>query len=372
MVGALYAEDDERRDAGFSVFYMGINFGAFIAPIICGWLAQKDTFKALLVEWGIDPNSSWHWGFGAAAVGMTLGLVQYLLGAKRLGNAGLPPDRTADRESHGKDRRTMIVGVAALLGLVALAFALQPDPSLVAKWVGNGLLLVPVVYFAYLFAQPGWTPVERKHLYAIAVLFLFATLFWSAFEQAGSTLNLFATKFTADTVLGWKYPSTWLQSVNSVFVWSLAPVFAWIWLALGRRRREPSTPTKFALGLLFVGLGYLVLAVGARFLGPETPQVSPLWLVTVYLFHTIGELCLSPVGLSAMTKLAPAQVTGRVMGIWFLATSLGNSIGGRVAGLFETLPLPRLFFTVFAVCMAFTILAVVLIKPLRTMMGKAH
>ncbi len=371
MVGELYGEGDKRRDAGFSIFYMGINFGAFIAPIITGWLAQSDTFKSWLIGWGVDPKNSWHWGFGAAAVGMGLGLVQYVLGGRKLGNAGLPSDRTADPSAHAGDRRILLIGVCALLGLVALAFFLQPDPTKVAKWVGRGLLLVPVVYFGYLFSRPGWTSDEKKHLLAIVILFVFATLFWSAFEQAGSTLNLFAKELTADTVLGWKYPTVWMQSVNSVFVWSLAPVFAFLWLALGRRKAEPSTPTKFTLGLLFVGLGYLVLSAGAKLIGPDTAKVSPMWLVTVYLFHTLGELCLSPVGLSSMTKLAPRQIVGQVMGIWFLATSLGNYIGGEVAGLFDQGNLPRLFFLVFAVCMAFTILAALLIRPLRRLIGKA-
>jgi POT family proton-dependent oligopeptide transporter len=370
MVGALYTSEDERRDAGFSLFYMGINFGALFAPIVCAWLAQSARFKEILTGWGIDPANSWHWGFGAAAVGMSLGLLQYVLGRRRLGSVGLPPDRSADRVAHGRDLRWLVIGVAAILGLVALAFALQPNVSTVATYANNFLLAVPVFYFAYLFSRPGWTAEERKHLYAIAILFVFASLFWSAFEQAGSTLNLFALRNTANTVFGWEYPSGWMQSVNSAWVFSLAPVFAWIWLRLGKR--QPSSPTKFALGLLFVGLGYLLLSFAAQLSGPQGIRVSPMWLVTVYLLHTIGELCLSPVGLSAMTKLAPGQIAGQVMGIWFLATSLGNSIGGRVSGLFDQLPLPRLFFVVFAVCMAFTVLAVILIQPLKRLMGKVN
>jgi POT family proton-dependent oligopeptide transporter len=235
--------------------------------------------------------------------------------------------------------------------------------------VGYGLLLVPPVYFAFLFTRPGWTPQERKHLWAIVLFFVFATLFWSAFEQAGSTLNLFAERLTKNSILGISYPASWLQSVNSAFIWMLAPVAAWVWLSLGRRHREPSSPTKFAYGLFFVGMGFLVMVGAALSSGPAGQRVTPMWLITVYLLHTVGELCLS---LSTMTKLAPGRVVSQMMGVWFLASSLGNYLGGRVAGLFETFPLPWIFSAVFGVCMVFTLIAVVLIKPLRRLMGDVH
>jgi proton-dependent oligopeptide transporter, POT family len=376
MVGSLYGPDDSRRDAGFSIFYMGINLGAFIAPLICGYLAQSGHFKGILSRVGISSESSWHWGFGAATVGMTLGVIQYVLGGRRLGDAGLHPARPDDPALYARQKRNLGIGAGGLAGLALLLFVLARTGvfALTAKdvttAVGYALVVIPLVYFVYLFLLPGFTSVERKRMAAIVLFFLFAALFWSAFEQAGSTLNLFADRFTRTSILGFNFPSSWFQSVNSMFLWLLAPLFAWLWVALGRR--EPSSPTKFAYGLFFVGLGFLVVAFAAALSGPAGNRVSPLWLLTVYLCHTIGELCLSPVGLSTMTKLAPVRVTSQMMGVWFLATSVGNYVGGQVAGLFEKLPLPHIFGAVAAVCGLFTLIAVVLVKPIRRLMGGVH
>jgi POT family proton-dependent oligopeptide transporter len=373
MVGALYSADDRRRDAGFSLFYMGINLGAFSAPLVTGFLAQSDTFRRFLAGMGIRPESSWHWGFGAATVGMTLGLVQYVLGGRRLGEAGLHPNRPADPAVFARQKRNLWLGAGLAAALVVALFALRSAGVLpigaggVTRVVGYALVVVPIAYFAYLFGRRDFTPVERKRLVAIAVFFVFASLFWSAFEQAGSTLNLFADRFTRNSIFGLPFPSSWFQSVNSLFLWMLAPVFAWLWIALGRR--EPSSPAKFAYGLFFVGAGFLVIAFGAMVSGPAGNRVSPMWLLTVYLCHTIGELCLSPVGLSTMTKLAPAPVASQVMGIWFMATAVGNFVGGQVAGLFESFPLPWIFGSVFAVCLLFTLVAVAVARPVKRLMA---
>jgi proton-dependent oligopeptide transporter, POT family len=376
MVGSLYTPEDKRRDAGFSLFYMGINLGAFASPLVCGFLAQSTQFRGFLARLGLNPANSWHWGFGAAAVGMTLGLVQYLLGSRRLGRAGLEP-AAETAEERAKDRRSLLIGTAAVVGLIALLALLRLSGILsftaddVANYFGYALLAVPIVYFTYLFTRP-WGPEEKKHLWAIFFFFLFATLFWSAFEQAGSTLNLFAERFTNNEVFGFDYPASWYQSINSAFLWILAPVFAWLWIALGRRRREPTSPTKFTYGLFFVGVGFLVMVGAALSSGSGQTRVSPMWLLMVYLLHTIGELCLSPVGLSTMTKLAPARIVGQMMGVWFLASSMGNFIGGQVAGVFEKFPLPWIFGAVFAVSMLFTLIAVLLIRPIQRMMGEVH
>ncbi|HEY0554418.1 MAG TPA: oligopeptide:H+ symporter, partial [Thermoanaerobaculia bacterium] len=311
-----------------------------------------------------------HWGFGAAAVGMLLGLVQYVLGGRRLGTVGLRP-AVADPAARARDRRNLLICAVVLAALIAVGFLLKLSISGVTRYVGFALLIIPVVYFAYLFSLP-WKPEERKHLLAVLAFFIFACLFWSAFEQGGSTLNLFAERFTRNSILGFQFPASWLQSVNSAFIWMLAPVFAWLWLALGRRRREPTSPSKFAYGLFFAGLGFMVMVGAALSSGPAGGRVTPLWLITVYLMHTIGELCLSPVGLSAMTKLAPAKVVSQMLGIWFLATAEGNFIGGQVAGVFEKFPLAQIFGAVAGVCMVFTLIAVVLIKPLKRLMGEVH
>jgi POT family proton-dependent oligopeptide transporter len=203
----------------------------------------------------------------------------------------------------------------------------------------------------------------------VTVFFLAAALFWSLFEQAGSTLNLFADRDTRTSVLGWEFPSSWFQSMNSMFVWSFAGVFAWLWLALGRRGKEPSTPIKFSLGLIFVGAGFGVLVVAAS-LAQNGVKVSPMWLTVTYLLHTFGELCLSPVGLSAMTKLAPVRIAGLVMGVWFLATSVGNFIAGRLAGFYEAMPLPALFTNIALFGVIAGLLLLPIAPPIKRMMGE--
>src|SRR5262249_23682748 len=218
-------------------------------------------------------------------------------------------------------------------------------------------------------AEP-FTGVEGKRIGAVCVLFVFSALFWAAFQQAGSSLNLFADRMSRNTFLGFSFPSTWYQSVNSIFIILLAPVFAWLWIRLGKR--DPSSPAKFAYGLLFVGLGFLLLVPASMIASPPERLVGPAWLVGVYLLHTIGELCLRPVGLSVVTKLAPPRIVGSMMGVWFLSLSLGNKIGGWVAGFFERLPLPQLFGAVFATTAAAAVVLALLVRPIRTLMAGVH
>jgi POT family proton-dependent oligopeptide transporter len=376
MVGRLYTTEDTRRDSGFSIFYMGINLGAFGAPLVCGFLAQSEQFRGFLASHGMRAEDSWHWGFGAAAVGMALGLIQYVMGGRRLGSVGLEPARPEDPVVWDRQRRKLRQGLAITAGALVLFAGLVAANVVpltierLVKVLGWVLVVFPLIYCALLVSRKEWAPVERRRLISVVILFLFASMFWSAFEQAGSTLNLFADRFTRNSLFGFAFPSSWFQSVNSMFIWMLAPVFAWLWIRLGKR--EPSSPSKFAGGLLFVGLGFLVLAFGAMVSGPAGVRVSPTWLLSVYFLHSIGELCLSPVGLSTMTKLAPAKVASQMLGVWFMATAVGSYVGGQVAGLFETLPLPRLFLAVFGVTMLFTIAAVVMIRPIRRLMGGVH
>jgi POT family proton-dependent oligopeptide transporter len=373
MVGALYSEDDARRDAGFSLFYMGINLGAFMAPLVCGFLAQSETFRGWLSTIGLTPESSWHWGFGAATVGMVLGVIQYVLGGRSLGDAGLHPDTHGDPVAQMKARRAAGWGSVALVAIGAPLLALQYagifeiTVERVTDWVGTLLIILPVVYFAWLLTRKDWTRQERMRLGAIPFFFLFAAIFWSAFEQAGSTLNLFADRFTDTRVFGWAFPSTWFQSANSIYIILLAPVFAWLWVKLGKR--DPSSPLKFAFGLLFLSLGFLLLVPGAKLALTQEGGVSPLWLLGVYFLHTVGELLLSPVGLSTMTKLAPVRVGGQMMGIWFLASAVGNFIGGQVGGLFETFPLPKLFGAIFLTTAAAGVLVLLLVRPMKKLMA---
>ncbi len=351
MVGALYTPEDNRRDAGFSIFYMGINLGAFLSPLICGYVGEK---------------INWHWGFGLAGIGMTIGLIQYVMGAKYLGTAGLYPAPAVSPEAAAKLKRNLLLGVGIVAALIGLMTLLPVTAQGVSDAGGVLLLVVTFATFAWLIFFADATPVERKRFVVIFVLFLAASLFWSAFEQAGSTLNLFADRSTAKVIFGFEYPASWFQSVNSLFIITLAPVLAWVWIRLGKL--EPSIPAKFSLGLIFVGLGFLVMAGGAL-AASNGVQVSSVYLWVCYLLHTIGELCLSPVGLSAMTKLAPVRFVGLMMGVWFLASAVGNYIGGRLASLYGSFGVPSLFGIVAAFCIALGLVLAMIVNPIRKMMG---
>jgi POT family proton-dependent oligopeptide transporter len=370
IVGQIYAPGDPRRDSGFSIFYMGINLGALLSPLACGWVGEK-----------ID----WRLGFGLAGVCMIAGVVQYVLGAKYLGSAGLYPATPANPEEARRQKRRAAFGalwgmaVLGVVGALAGAGTLNITAQVISNALGVVLLVITVSVFLWLLLGKGWSPVERKRSAAIMVLFLAAAVFWSAFEQAGSSLNLFADRNTDRFIqpfgpmpAAWfhslqPFPASWFQSVQPLFIVLLAPVFAWLWVKL--RKREPSSPGKFAWGLLCAGLGFAVLIPPAA-MAMKGGMVSPWWLVLTYLFHTIGELCLSPVGLSAMTKLAPARVAGMMMGLWFVSIGIGDYLGGRVASLYESISLPTLFGVVAGVAFIAAIALIVLIKPtVRLMSG---
>ena len=346
IVGQLYSREDLRRDSGFSIFYMGINLGAFIGPLITGFLAQDAGFRSWIAGMGMDPNSSWHWGFGAAGVGMTLGLIQYVLGSRHLGEAGLRPAPTESPEAFArlKSKSTMVFGafflVLVLVGAALATGSLTITPEQVTNGYRYVMIAVVLGFFTWLFKANDWTREERGRLWVITAMFAAAALFWSVFEQAGSTLNLFADRSTNNSMLGYAFPSSWFQSLNALFIVIFAPMFAWLWLRLGDR--QPSSPAKFSYGLIGVGIGFLILIPAAQ-MAASGALVSPMWLTMTYLIHTFAELCLSPVGLSSMTKLAPARIMSLMMGVWFLAASVGNFLGGEMAALYETLPLQNLF-----------------------------
>jgi POT family proton-dependent oligopeptide transporter len=320
MVGSLYQPGDVRRDAGFSIFYMGINIGALLAPLITGWLAQSAQFKGVLAGWGMDPAHSWHWGFAAAGVGMTVGLLVYLFCGKRLAHVGLPPDASIQRP-WGK-LAMVVAGAAALFGLVRLS-----DMNENFQWIRYGYIVLPVVAILWFGLRAS---LDAKRIAAVLVFSLAALVFMAFFEQAGSTISLFGDQLTRTEILGYQFPSAWFQSVNSLFVILLAPVFAWLWVRLGDR--QPSSPLKFTFGLAFLGLSFVLMVPAARL--TVDGKVSPLWIVGLFFLQTLGELCLSPVGLSTMTKLAPQRLLGLVMGIWFLAAALGNKLAGVMSGEF--------------------------------------
>ncbi|HET7537733.1 MAG TPA: peptide MFS transporter [Candidatus Didemnitutus sp.] len=318
MVGQLYAPGDARRDAGFSIVYMGINIGATIAPIVTGFLAQHSKFKELLAGWGFNPDHSWHWGFAAAGVGMLIGLTSMLLFGGPLKVIGKPPARTND----GMVKAPIsMVGTLGLWGLVWLS---DRDGF---TWMRYLFILVPVVLMVWF----GYSKdAELRRLGSVFYFFIGAFVFWALFEQAGTSLNLFADRFTATHIAGIEFPSSWYQSVNPFFVIILSFASAWLWTRLGDK--QPSSPMKFTVGLFFLASGFLLMIPAAK-LAIEG-RVSPLWLIGLYFLQTVGEVCLSPVGLSTFTKLSPARLVGLMMGVWFLAAAFGNKFAGVLSSAF--------------------------------------
>ena len=358
IVGQLYSANDHRRDSGFSIFYMGINLGALISPLACGWVGER---------------ISWRLGFGLAGVGMLAGVIQFALSGKHMGTAGLYPAPAESPEAEKRQKRTALawtVGalvVAAVVGTLGATGVVEFTAELISNAVGIALLVISIAVFAWLIFGSGWSATERKRSAAILVLFLASALFWSMFEQAGSSLNLFAERNTDRNIGGFIYPASWFQFVQPVFVVLLAPVFAWLWARMNDR--EPSSPAKFTLGLLFGGLGFAVMAWGALHASGGV-LVSMWWLNITYLLHTIGELCLSPVGLSAMTKLAPARVAGFMMGLWFVSISIGEYLAGKAASVYESMSLPNLFGTVAAFGIGAAVVLLLVVKPtVRLMSG---
>lgn len=469
MVGDLYPEGGARRDAGFSVFYMGINFGAILGPTLCGWLGE---------------GYNWHWGFSLAGFGMLAGLLSYRLGIDNLGQAGLldADDEAVRRKSRNFYLVTAAVAAAIVtFGFLATSGAIDVTLTGVAEAVGVGIVVVTVLFFAYLtlgvsgagaiaaffavgtlgagqyvdewalasqlatgatvlffilvtvgrLAAPAYdVSLEKKRLLVIFWLFLLSALFWSGFEQAGSSLNLYARDLTARnfgpvglsqgvallvTVLvtglpaafvgyrmfrreklwwvgkagvgllgalivgflgylayqiagGWTVPASMLQNINPTFIVLLAPVFGVLWTWLSRLETNPSIPVKFALGLFGLAAGFFVVSWGAAHATAENP-VGVHWLVVTYFLHTCGELCLSPVGLSSMTKLAPENRVGQMMGVWFVSTALGNLFAGLIAGRLEGLNPSSLFWTVALIVGGAGVVALLTAPPVKRLMG---
>jgi POT family proton-dependent oligopeptide transporter len=314
MVGSLYAPGDPRRDSGFSLFYVGINIGSLLAPLICGWLAESAEFKGFLAARGFDPAHSWHWGFGAAGVGMVLGLIVFSLKHRQLPSAG-----PKNREGRLNDST--------------------------ARLTSN----------------------EWKRVLAIGILFAFTIMFWSAYEQKGASLNLYAKQLVSTSLFGWNFPASWLQSLTPFFIIVLAPIFAKLWIRLGDR--QPSGSRKFAIGLFAIGFAMLLLVPASMMTAQG--KISPLWFVAVYFFDVVGEVCLSPVGLSMVTKLAPAKIVGLMMGAWFFATSLGNKLAGYFSGFFTTDPanLVRLYGSIAAMLIVGAIVLSYVAPKLEKMTG---
>ncbi len=364
IVGELYPEGGARRDAAFSIFYIGINLGSFLGMLTVGYLGQM---------------VNWHLGFGAAAVGMFLGLVVFHFGGKAyLGGYGEKPEKipVAEGTPGSGKQKAMGLGLIALLVVFLATLQLTGVINLgsaqgLAQAAGIIIVAVAFIYFLYILVAGGLTGEERKRVVVLIVFFLAAALFWSGFEQAGSSLQIFAERHTARHVGDFEVPSSWFQNFNPFFIVLLAPLMASLWIFLAQRKINPPTPVKFALGLLLMGGGFLVMKFGAD-AAVKGELVSPMFLAMTYLLHTLGELCLSPVGLSTYTKLAPKRYVSQLMGIWFVAASLGNLIAGLFAGGFDeenVAQMPGLYNQVFLFAIGFGLLLLVCYKPIKKWMG---
>lgn len=364
VVGELYPQGDPRRDGGFSIFYMGINVGGLLGPLVCGTLAQSDTF-------------GWHWGFAAAGVGMLFGLIQFMMTRHYLGTAGLHPSASDDPVVDARKRKLawifVAVVVAALIALIVYGLfgGLTLDPVTIAAQSTTVIVGVAVAFFAYVLIFGHLSTVEKKRTFALIILLMGCAMFWAGFEQSGSSLNLFADRYTQLDYGFFEVPSTWFQSINSTFIIIFAPVFAWLWVALARRNLNPSTPVKFGIGLILLACGFLVM-VGASMIVVRGDQAAPTWLIMTYLLHTFGELALSPVGLSVTTKLAPKRFVGQMMGMWFLATALGNLIAGQIAGEFDAenvAAYPDQYMSIVMTAGGAGVIMLLLSKPIKKLMS---
>ncbi|MDR8394326.1 peptide MFS transporter [Aliifodinibius sp. S!AR15-10] len=420
MVGDLYPEGGARRDAGFSIFYMGINFGAILGPLLCGLLGE---------------GYNWHYGFSLAGIGMVAGLISYKIGGKFLGDAGELKIEDSPEQIQKRSRRfygivSAIAAIIVIFGFLASSGAIQISLETLAGYLGSAAVVITIAFFGYIIFFGGHTKEEQKKLGVIFWLFILAALFWSGFEQAGSSLNLFAQDLTDRTFgpssflggygsalltliialpvgytvyrvfkrddlwslakwvigvssvgiliflywlfhqvgIGWETPASTLQLINPTFIVIFAPIFGWLWTWLATRDKNPSIPVKFGLGLLGLAAGFFVLSWGAANASPDAP-VSVSWLVVTYFLHTCGELALSPVGLSSMTKLAPKSRVSQMMGVWFVAAALGNLFAGLVAGQLETLAPSSLFWSVAMIVGGGGIVALLASPGVKKLMG---
>lgn len=367
LVGELYSKNDQaKRDAGFSIFYMGINIGGLMSPIIGSYLGE---------------NINWHYGFAAAGIGMVFGVTYFRLTEKYLGNAGLKPTRIADENLQNKKEKSIRKGlwivIACLVIFVTLLFTrvITLDPVLIAKSSAFVIILSVFLYFIYVFAVEKLDNDEKKKVLVIAIIFVISAMFYAGLEGQGSSLNLFAERYTNMFIGDFEMPAGWLQSIPPLIVVLFVPVFAWLWVRLSKKNLNPSTPIKLFLGLMFMGLGYLVM-IKASMIVINGIKPLPTWLVLTYMFHIFGEICLYPISLSAVTKLSPPRLVGRMMGVFFMSLAFGNLIAGLFAGEFDQAAIeanPQLMADLFAlitkVMLASGVIVLILHRPIRKLMG---
>jgi len=320
VVGQLYGSKDERRDSGYALYYMGINIGSFIGYTVCGWLYE---------------NQGVHWAFGASAIGMALGLIYFWRTRDDLKGAGAGP---ADPLSEGAQQKSWLAIITFLVGLAIVTILMLTgqmsfDPIAASKFVAFTFVGIFILYFFWVYFLGGLNAVEKKGMWAFLLICIASTMFWSGFEQAGSSLNLFGQDFTNRVVGGFEVPTTWLQNVNPFFIITLTPFFAVFWIWLGKRMMTPGYGLKMGVGLIIMGLGFVVMIFAAS--AASQGKVAIFWLVLTYFLHTVGELVLSPISLSAVSKLSPPRYLAQMMGLFVLTYSMGNIVAGLLAGGFD-------------------------------------
>ncbi len=317
IVGQLYENQDDKRDSGYTIFYMSINIGSTLGFLICSYLGEK---------------IGWHWGFGAAGIGMTFGVIQYIKHRHLLGDAGMHPNEMSDdkRKKLTNYLKVSLMGMFMVIGAGLLGF-FTIDPRFFAEQFAYFLTIIAGLYFVYLFLFAGLNAVERKNLILLFLLFIGAAAFWSGFDQSAGSLNIFARDYTDLSIAGYEIPVGWLQFANPIIVVLFAPIFAGIWAQLARKNLDPSLPIKFAIGLLFMALSFLIMIVAVN-IALESSPVGMQWLLLTYLFQTWGELALSPIGLSAFSRYGPKRYMGQMFGLWFLASAIGGVLAGLLGG----------------------------------------
>ena len=354
VLGSLYENNTDLRQSGFTLFYMSINLGSILGFFICGYLGE---------------NIGWHYGFGAAGLGMAFGLLQYIYNIKLLEGTGAEPFNKISSRLEKKYKK-IILGILIAISLITISGLLglwRINPVPLANILTIIITLISLSYFFYIFVFGDLDKNEKKRMIMIFVLFIGAALFWSGFDQAGSSFNIFAKEYTNRRIFGWEYPASWLQILNPLFVVILSPFMSYLWIYLGKKMLDPSLPFKFGLGLIFMAIGFLVIAVGAQVAISED-LAGAQWLLVTYLLHTIGELTLSPIGLAAISSLSPKRYIGQMMGVWFLASSLGAIIAGLISGQATSeglTSMPGLFNQIAIIASLFGLFLIIISHPLH-------
>lgn len=321
MVGQLYNDEDNRRDSGYAIYYMGINLGSVIGYAVCGYFME---------------NVGWHWAFGAAAVGMAIGLVNYRLTDKHIATVGNAPTNpmTGSQSAKAWGAIALVIAVVAAITATAFAGVFVINPVELAKYVAIAFTVTFFLYYGYIYFGGNLDADEKRRMWALFLVCVASTCFWSGFEQAGSSLNLFARDYTDRLIGSFSIPTAWFQSANAFFIIVLSPFFAALWINLAKRMITPTYSVKCAIGLIIMASGFIVMFFASQY-AAQGLQVAPMWLITTYFLHTVGELCLSPVALSAVSKLSPKRFAGQMMGVFVLTYSIGNIFSGLLAGSFD-------------------------------------